>query len=274
MRNWLLILVTTLCVNVWADDDLLEDLTDDLPASDESLLAEPAPPPPAPEAPKDDPFAPPSDMLPDDSQSAQAKPEPQPEPRSEAQTRDLRVPKYHYTRPNWGFELAFSMDSLGKQLLVPTQTETAKAVLMEFDYQPNFLQSMGVFGIGPSISFYPIFASTVAESAFSLWSVGAHLRYQARFFRQQPVVPVVGYNLEYFTYRFLSASNGAMILQGPVFGAWVFLNLFEPSSAAQMYIDYKISRSYFVAEMRFLSGSDANISISGSSLYFGLRFEY
>ena len=166
------------------------------------------------------------------------------------------------------------MDSLGKQLLTASQTETAKAVLMEFDYQPDFLQSFGVIGIGPSFAFYPVFGTTVTDSAFSLWSAGAHIRYQARFFRQQPIVPVVGYSLEYFTYRFQNASNGSMILQGPVFGAWIFLNMFEPSSAAQLYIDYKISRCYAIAEMRFLTGSDANISISGSSLYFGLRFEY
>jgi hypothetical protein len=300
MRNWLLVVITTLCVNVYADDDMLEDLSDALPG-DESPLAAPAEPPevPAPvvEAPKEeplkeepkeakkekdeDPYAAASDMLPDESQTKAADelyaaptPETKPEPKSETLYRDPRVPKYHYTKPNWGFQLGFSMDSLGKQLLVASQTETAKAIQMEFDYQPAFLQSMGVFGIGPTIAFYPIFATSVAESPFSLWSVGAHVRYQARFFRQQPVVPVVGYSLDYFTYRFVSASNGSMILQGPVFGVWVFLNMFEPSSAAQLYIDYKISRSYFVAEMKIQSGSDANISISGSSLYFGLRFEY
>jgi hypothetical protein len=264
MRIWLLILFTTLCVNVSADDDLLEDLSDEsLPTSDETpTLSEPS------QVQKNE------AIQPAQTSDPYAPPPPRPEPRSEAQVRDPRTPKYHFTRPNWGFELTFSMDSLGKQLFVPTQSETAKAILMEYDYQPAFLQSIGVIGIGPSIAFYPIFGTGVTETAFSLWSVGAHIRYQARFFRQQVVVPVVGYNLDYFTYRFRTASNGSMILQGPVFGAWILLNMFEPSSAAQLYVDYKISRSYLVAEMRLLSGSDVNLSITGSSLYFGLRFEY
>ncbi len=54
----------------------------------------------------------------------------------------------------------------------------------------------------------------------------------------------------------------------------LLLNFMEPSSAAEMYYSHGVSRSYLVAEMRNLAGTDANVTVSGSSYFFGLRLEF
>ncbi len=258
-------LVVTLCViflnsTAFAADDLLEDLSDELPQQQTQDLS----PAPSPEIKETH-----SDETP--KRTSQVTDE-----------RDPRIPLYQYTHPHWGFELAGSYNSLGGQNLVTFQTETAKALSIQLEYQPEFLQSLGVIGLGPSLSTYPIFGYAVTSHALALWSVGGQIRYQARFFRQQPIVPIAGYSVEYFTYRFqpsadfpsASAPSGNFILQGPVVGAWLLLNIFEPSAAASLYTDYKISRSYLVAELRSQTGGDSNISITGNSFYLGLRFEF
>jgi hypothetical protein len=87
-------------------------------------------------------------------------------------------------------------------------------------------------------------------------------------------VPTIGYEYQYLTYALTTGPQGAMPLSGPVFGAMFLLNVLEPTSAAEMYVEQGISRSYLVAEFKSLQGNDANLSISGQSFFFGLRFEF
>lgn len=186
------------------------------------------------------------------------------------------VPYYQLSRPNWGVELAGSASALGGQDVVAQQGGVAtRAFTIQFEYQPEFIQSIGVIGFGPSVSLYPILpAGAVSPKAFSNFAVGGQIRYQARFFREQILVPMAGFEAQMLRYDFNSIGPGTATLTGPFFGAMLLLNVFEPSSAAEMYIDTGISRSYLVAELKNLSGAGGGVTVSGSSLYFGLRFEF
>jgi hypothetical protein len=62
--------------------------------------------------------------------------------------------------------------------------------------------------------------------------------------------------------------------QGVFFGGMLLLNYFEPSASAEFYITTGVTRSYLVAELRQYSANDSALSLSGSSLFFGLRFEF
>ena len=178
--------------------------------------------------------------------------------------RDTRVPVYSTTRPSWAFQLASSLKAFGG---------SAYAASILAEYQPPFVQDFGVLGIGPCIGVYPLMDSTVTANMLAVWSVGGQIRYQARYFRQQPIVPIVGYEIERLTYAFNSGVKGTINGSGPVFGLWLYLNFLEPSAAADLYVNTGISRSYLIFEMRNLSGSDANIQYTGITNYFGFRLE-
>ncbi len=209
--------------------------------------------------------------LPDTTDSPEVKIEPE----SPKKVLKSKSRSYQDLRPNWAFEFTSSFRALREQAFFVQQGDKpAYAFSLHFDYQPDFLQDLGVLGIGPSVAAYPFFGAGITNGIFSVWSAGGQIRYQARYFKNQPLVPVVAYSFENLTYHFIESTSGSLLLKGPTLGIWFFLNILEPSSASQSYIENGILRSYLVLEMRSLSGSDNNFSISGNTYYFGLRFEY
>ena len=248
-------------------------LAAEVPPTQNTGPTEPAPPAVVVEAPRESP-----------AQEPEIAPEAAPQPAiadNEAATsraqRTSRVPQYTLTRPSWGVQISGSTGALGNgKDLTPVQAgNRTRGIQLTAEYQFPFLQSIGVLSAGPSVGIYPIFPSqTVTTGPVSLWDLGAQIRYQARFFRNQPIVPFAGFEAQYFAYRFKDGPDGSLVAQGPFFGGMFLLNVLEPDSAAEFYINAGISRSYLVAEVKTITGKDANISFSGASYFFGLRLEY
>lgn len=194
-----------------------------------------------------------------------------------AARRQKWVPFYQTTRPAWAFEFTLSAYALGQQDIEGSQAGSiTRAFETQVEYQFPFLQSIGVLSVGPSLVIYPVTPlGTVTSNAFAIWSGGGQVRYQARFFREQPIVPMAGFEYQYLTYHFMSdGSMGATGVSGPFFGAMILLNFFEPSAASELFIEQGISRSYLLAEYKQMSGGDGTISVSGGSYFFGLRLEF
>jgi len=188
--------------------------------------------------------------------------------------RNSRIPLYQYLRPNLGIELSTSLLALGGMNFGAVQV-TAKAptraVHIEFDYQPTFLQAFGVLGFGPS--FGVVDPGSGTASLGSIWSAGGQIRYQARFFREQPLVPMAGYYAENIVYHINDGPTGSLLITGPMLGAYLLLNTFEPSAAAEVFANSEVLRSYIVGEYRSALGTSAHYSVNGQSVYFGLRVE-
>jgi hypothetical protein len=186
------------------------------------------------------------------------------------------IPAYQQTRPSWGVAMTGSLGAFGNASVSTSAAEgVARAIELQGEYQFPFLQAIGVISMGPSAVLYPFTPSeSVTKSAISVWSVGGQVRYQARFFREQILVPMVGYEAQRLAYSFNDGSAGSAILKGPVFGGMLLLNIFEPSSASEFYIDQGVSRSYLVGEYKNLAGSDGVVTVAGASIFFGLRFEF
>lgn len=189
--------------------------------------------------------------------------------------RSARVPHFQDVKPQWGLQLNFSPRALGGVGLTPEQgTLPAFAFSVSPEFQPRFLQFFGVIGIGPSVSIYPILGGNNLTPRWSaIWSVGGQIRYQAKYFRQQILVPNIAYAFEYLGYAYSAGQSGNLQAQGPVYGLWLLLNKLDPSAAADFYIDAGVARSYLIFEARNVLGRDANISINGFSYYVGLRVE-
>lgn len=246
--------------------------------------------PPAPiEAPPVDALAPPNEELPPPVQAEQKVEEKHetaaPAPvvdipvsdKSQAEIRMERGSDYQLIRPMWATEFSYSPGALGRTNLAPeTGSVTAKAFTLSFQFQPTGIQRIGVFSVGPTVSVYPLFSNqtSVTNNFYSIWSAGIAGRYQARLVREQILVPVAGLNIERFNYHKTNNLSGAFPLSGPMLGVNLLLNPLEPNAAFDFYANTGVLRSYLTAEAFFLKGSDANLNISGTSIFVGLRVEF
>lgn len=179
---------------------------------------------------------------------------------SASQARDTRVPLYQTLRPSWGIELTGGLSSsFGFQ-----------GGGLRFEWQPPWIQAAGVFSIGAALDY---------TMGILGGGVGGVVRYQARYFREQPVVPMAGYTmLGYFALPSLSGGFAGLttaMVHGPFVGGYILLNFFESDGAAEFYVDYGVLRSYLVAEVRFMQGAPTTgVTLSSPSYYMGLRFEF
>jgi hypothetical protein len=186
-----------------------------------------------------------------------------------------QTPHFQLLPPEMGLELAVSPNAFGRHALVSQQGDSPLyGASLQVEYQPSFFQRYGILSVGMAFNGYPGFKSEISPAVMALWSIGAQIRYQARYFLEQPVVPMVAYSGEWLNYQFTGGPTGKLIAGGPSVGLWFLLNILEPTSAAQMYLSSGILRSYLVAEYRMLTGNDSNIALSGGSYYGGFRFEF
>ena len=184
-------------------------------------------------------------------------------------------------RPNFAFQLEGSMNAFGGSTISPAeQGVTSKAALIEAEYQPSFLQGLGVLGIGPSIGMYPTTGGVVGtgqqvvNGPTSIWEVGGQVRYQFRYVTEQMIVPFVGYNYQRLHYNInQGGGNSGLNIAGGSAGLSVLLNRLDETAALDLYRNTGISRLYLVAELKNLQGSDDNVAIAGNSFFFGIRCE-
>ena len=188
-----------------------------------------------------------------------------------------RIPRYQQMLPSWGIEFTASGKPLGSSDLgIDPNVPDSKTLgfSLKGEYQPLSVQKYGILSFGPSLSLYPTYPENQYATLFGLWSVGAQIRYQARYFREQPIVPLVGFALEYWNYHFKDGTLGGFTATGPFAGLMFLLNVIAPGEAADFYANYDVKRSYLVAEYRSLSGTNAVRTLTGGSFFFGLRFEF
>jgi hypothetical protein len=190
--------------------------------------------------------------------------------------KDSRIPAFTLTRPNWALQLSGTARAFaGQDVLADQQGRSVRAGSVSMSYQPGWFQGLGVFSLGLTGGLnYMSDSSSVLSRAWSIWQMGGEVRYQLRYFREQPLVPFLGYEAGLLSYRLQSGASGRPVVQGPVYGLMILLNFFEPDAAAEFYIRQGVSRTYLVAEAKSLTGSDSSISISGRTYFFGLRFEF
>jgi hypothetical protein len=184
-------------------------------------------------------------------------------------------------RPNFAFQLEGSMNAFGGSTISPAQQGvTSKAALIEAEYQPTFLQGLGVIGIGPSIGMYPTTGGVVGtgqqvvNGPTSIWELGGQVRYQFRYVTEQMIVPFIGYNYQRLHYNInQGGGNSGLSIAGGNAGLSVLLNRLDETAALDLYRNTGISRLYLVAELKNLQGSDDNVAIAGNSFFFGIRCE-
>ena len=191
---------------------------------------------------------------------------------------DLSKDRYAESKPSVGYELAASVPGMGKygfvngsETLTPQWTGS-----FQVDFQPQFLQHFGVGGFGPNFNLSPppIMTDDTKYKLVYGFSVGAHARYQFKFWNSQPIVPIVGYSGEYYRYKLRSGGANGFIARGPMAGIWIHLNALDEAAARAAFFDKGLARSYIVLEARRLRGSDGIVSMDSQAYYTGIRLEY
>ncbi len=197
--------------------------------------------------------------------SSDASPDSRPMTSPNGETRNSNIPLYQTLRPMWGLEIsggaAFPRGEFASFALAGFSGR--------FQWQPPWIQAAGVFGIGLSLDY----TMGVMGGA-----VGGVVSYQARYFRNQPLVPYAGYALMYASAISTTGGfslTGGSLVQGPYFGGMILLNFFEGDAAADFYVNIGVLRSYLVAEARMFQGYTSTFPTLGTFTYYaGLRFEF
>lgn len=181
--------------------------------------------------------------------------------------------------PNFALQLTGSVKAFGGSTISPAQQGIKSgAMLIQLEYQPSFLQHFGIFSIGPSFGTYPTLGTAqgdekVTPGFFSITGIGGQVRYQLHYFNDQFIVPYASYEAQSLSYRINQGGSGRLTVAGGSGGLSLLLNRLAPSEAIDMKQDLGISRSYLVVEGKYLYGTDQNVRVSGTSVFFGLRFE-
>ena len=186
-------------------------------------------------------------------------------------------PEYQLHRPNFGLALSMSPTAgIAGATFAGADFESAmRSFQFQAEYQPAFLQAIGVLGIGACGTIYlPFKGPTTAPDPVAgiTWSAGGQIRYQFRYWREQWVVPTVSFGAEYMVYDLGGTTAGSLMLMYPGFGGMLLLNFIEPSAAAEGWATSGVSRSYLWGEARFqiASGTEA---ASGILAVAGIRVE-
>ena len=197
----------------------------------------------------------------------------------------LLIPLYLRENPNFGFQMDFSMNGLGgnQTLYNGVKSNNTSAGRFQFEWEPSAIQRIGVLSLGPMVAVYPMGGQNApADGRFSLWSFGGQVRYQARFFKEQIIVPFVEFGMQRLSYRLipsipgnaLSNPHGTMLIGTQSLGGMILLDWFSHAEGSAFFDDCGVRRTYLLAEIQKPQGSNKDILLAGHSYFFGLRFEF
>ncbi len=184
-------------------------------------------------------------------------------------SRDYSTPYYLQKRPLFALQLSgSSRAALGADSVIAGQAlDGARGLETGLEVQPRWIQAVGVISLGLNAGYHR------SSAADRLLVYGLRGAYQAKWFTNQWVVPVIGYSMGKVAYKLPSGSSGSIPSAGLFYGLRFFLSAADPDAAAEFYNGYDVSRVYLTLETTQRSGADSNLSLAGRSTSVGLRFE-
>lgn len=148
-----------------------------------------------------------------------------------------------------------------------------------FGYDHSILRKGGITMLGLEGGIY---ASTQNDPysglMFGFMSLHPNIRYEAAYLPKQWVVPTVGAGMEFLRYAYTFQNKhigGFKTMPRFDIGALIFLNLLEPTSAADMESNWGVKKTYL--SLCYSVSNDTgkrDFNMSDSQWRFGFRFEH
>ena len=177
--------------------------------------------------------------------------------------------------PTWDLGLGIAPNTFTKAPQVATSSVSIHGIALGLEYELPLPPRFGMLGLGPTATFFIVTPPDVLTNQGQLFvSLGAQLRYQARYVEDQLVVPYLGYGYEYIHYHFVNGGSQNLAEAGPTLGLMFLLNALDPHAAEELVKSSGILRSYFFAEARGTTSGDETLPFSPTAWYFGLRLEF
>lgn len=187
----------------------------------------------------------------------------------------IEIPNYKTAHPKWGLEAVYAPSTFSKAPQIAASALTVNSFSVSFEYQPPIIQAMGVVSLVATAGTYFVEPQgSLTAGGQDFYSYGAQFRYQAKYFTDQPLVPFVGYGIEYFRYHFTNSSLQDFNRSGPIVGIMLSTSFLDSHAMQEFYQDWGVSRAYAVAEMRSSSSGDETLPTSPKTWYLGIRLEF
>lgn len=206
--------------------------------------------------------------------------EPAPSAQGQVEDWDPDVPRRYQQPTDFAFSLAFSPRAYGRSTEeIDLGVYRTNGIEAQIEWMPRITQNIGMFGVGGTAAIYPVTEghNTMpvgrTQNAWSVWSMGGILRYQARYLRRQILVPYAAISVETLRYRLRDNTNGTLFLAGPRVGLYLFADLIDEEAAAWMYLNSGVARTYLLGEMRLHSGNNTAFKFDGTGYFLGVRVE-
>lgn len=196
-------------------------------------------------------------------------------PSNDGQSHKHLKDRWVESRPQWGLQLKASSSNLGDRTFnYRGNPSHSHSFGIDAEFQPSFLQFIGVLGIGPSFVTYSNPGSARAAKDLVLATgFGAQARYQAKLFRHQWLVPTVSYRAEQLRFRLQDDTRGSTLAKSYGAGLWLSLSELAHLEGQKFFASYGVSRVYITSEMSIPHQTRGELDQTGKHVHFGLRVE-
>ncbi|NDG83782.1 MAG: hypothetical protein EBX52_01940 [Proteobacteria bacterium] len=183
---------------------------------------------------------------------------------------DPSIPWYQSIRPRWGFQIRLAPHGF------PVKSGNGDLYQFGMEWLAPY-QKLGIFSLGANAGFLKLYApDTSLATTFFNPIVGGQLRYQLKFFSNQPIVPTGSLTYDYYQLKNNApvpahASGGQM---GYSLGLMLNLSWIDPITSRGAYLSLGLTKFYLTAEMFRSKFKNGVFQLDSKFYLLGIRAEF
>jgi len=183
---------------------------------------------------------------------------------------DPTIPWYQSVKSQWGIQLRMAQNRF------PIQEGNGNLYQLGIEWMVPF-QKIGIFSIGVNGGFLKLVAPTTSLSN-NLFNpiVGGQVRYQLKFFSNQPIVPTGAVTYDYYQLKNSSpvATNASGSQLGLSYGLMLNLSWIDQVTARGAYQSLGLTKFYLTGEIFQSEFTNAVFYLNSKFYLFGIRAEF
>jgi hypothetical protein len=184
---------------------------------------------------------------------------------------DPKIPWFQSLRSSWSVSFKAGFQGF------PVNDGGGNLYLASGDWMIPF-QKAGILSVFIQGGLAPLSAPSMTLSQSNLLNpvIGGGLRYQLKFFPNQPLVPTASLSYDYYRLKTTNPTTSTVSAAQPAFGYGVFLNLgwLDPVTARGAYQSLGLTKFYLTAEIHHTDFQNSAVSMNSKIYLFGIRTEF